>query len=188
MLALLARGLVVATTVPSQVRLAFGGGSFTPASPYPDGMSVMWFTTDDTTSSMARWRKPGFSNWTVSLPGTSAGYLKDHGFHHRAEMTPLISATSYEYQCGSNASGWSEVAVLKMASNDIDAPFSVSIFGDMGYLDSTQRPMIIATAGLQKDWSAVFTRERLEALKDAGEIDAVWHLGDIGYLDGAFCV
>ena len=75
---------------------------------------------------------------------------------------------------------------MKTASDDIEEPFSVSIFGDMGYLDSTQRPMIIATAGLKKDWSATFTRERLEALKDAGEIDSVWHLGDIGYLDGAF--
>ena len=62
----------------------------------------------------------------------------------------------------------------------------MAVFGDMGYLGSDERPMIITIDGLKKHWSAVPTRRRLEMLKDAGEIDMIWHVGDIGYIDDAF--
>ena len=62
--------------------------------------------------------------------------------------------------------------------------FTMSIFGDMGFESSTTRPIVVP--GEKKEWSATYTRKRLEALKDAGEIDYVWHLGDIAYADDAF--
>ena len=46
--------------------------------------------------------------------------------------------------------------------------------------------MVIAVAGLKKHWTAVPSRRQLESLKDAKEIDMIWHLGDIGYIDDAF--
>lgn len=40
--------------------------------------------------------------------------------------------------------------------------------------------MIIHTAGLAKNWTAVPSRQTLEKLKNAGAIDLVFHVGDIG--------
>jgi hypothetical protein len=62
----------------------------------------------------------------------------------------------------------------------------MSIFGDMGYEDSTLRPMALHSEGLEKNWTATHSRRTLEALKNQHRIDAVWHLGDIGYVDDAF--
>jgi hypothetical protein len=126
----------------------------------------------------------------MTANGTSIQYLKDitdnYGFHHSATMVPLEPSTQYTYQCGDGVSAWSEAWNFTTASHDIESPFSMSIFGDMGYLGSEERPMIISVAGLKKHWSAVPTRQRMEILKNAGEINAVWHLGDIGYLDDSF--
>ena len=36
----------------------------------------------------------------------------------------------------------------------------MAVFGDMGYLGSDERPMIITIDGLKKHWSAVPTRRR----------------------------
>ena len=129
-------------------------------------------------------------SWSTAN-GTSVQYIKDltdnYGFHHVATMAPLTQSRQYEYQCGDGTpAGWSTQWNFTMPSSDIDAPFSMSIFGDMGFLGSKERPMIIAIAGLKKDWSAVPTRQRLEALKNAGQINGVWHLGDIGYVDDSF--
>lgn len=43
--------------------------------------------------------------------------------------------------------------------------------------------MIIVADDLVRHWSADESRAQLEKLKDAGTIDFVWHLGDIGYID-----
>ena len=40
--------------------------------------------------------------------------------------------------------------------------------------------------GLVDSWSAQFSRNRLAALQEAGSIDFVWHLGDVGYADDSF--
>jgi hypothetical protein len=56
----------------------------------------------------------------------------------------------------------------------------------MGFADSTQRPMEIFVDDLVKEWSATYSRQTLEALKNSGQIEAVWHVGDIGYADDAF--
>ena len=68
--------------------------------------------------------------------------------------------------------------------------FNVSIFGDMGYLDSNQRPPKLRHRdgtpfhGLEKEWSATYTRQQLEEIK--GSLDLMWIVGDIGYVDDAF--
>ena len=46
--------------------------------------------------------------------------------------------------------------------------------------------MLLTVDGLHKVWSATYTREKLEELKDSKAIDFVWHLGDIGYIDDSF--
>ena len=182
MWALVTTSALGASTSPSQVRLAFGGGAaYTVASPYPNGMTAAWYTTDPTTTSVCHWRISGATAWAAnSTDGSATQYLASHGYHHSATMAPLAAATVYEYACGSDASGWSPTFRFTTPSHDVEASFAVSIFGDMGFLGSAERPMIITISGLKKEWSAVPTRKRLEALKNAKEITSIWHLGDIG--------
>ena len=61
----------------------------------------------------------------------------------------------------------------------------------MGYLDSDLRPPKIPHGddpyhGLNKVWSATYSRNMLESLKNSGDIDWVFHVGDIGYVDDSF--
>lgn len=48
----------------------------------------------------------------------------------------------------------------------------------MGWLGSHERPVKVPAGGLQKNWTAVPTRAVIEDLKNKGDIDFVWHLGD----------
>merc|ERR1711871_1652267 len=106
--------------------------------------------------------------------------------HHYALIPSLPPRSQVNYRVGDGAGNWSSIFQFTSAPTGESFTFSASIFGDMGYEDSSQRPMVVSVAGLAKDWSATFTREVLEDLKNNGSIDFVWHLGDIGYADDSF--
>lgn len=153
-------------------------------------MRVAWFTWDHGNSS-APMVIYGTDENSLSLSVASESprqYLADYGYHHVAVLTQLAANQRYFYKVGSDKGGWSDIIsfVTPPAAGE-DAPeWSVSIFGDMGYEDSKSRPMLIHTDGLVKDWSATYSRQTLEALKDSGDIQWIWHLGDIGYIDDAY--
>ena len=44
----------------------------------------------------------------------------------------------------------------------------------------------LTVSGLKQEWSATHTRDRLIKLLEQRKFDAIWHLGDIGYVDDAF--
>ena len=46
--------------------------------------------------------------------------------------------------------------------------------------------MKVAVAGLEKVWSASYTHSRLRAQVEAGDVDGIWHLGDLGYMDDSY--
>jgi hypothetical protein len=55
-------------------------------------------------------------------------------------------------------------------------PIRLSVFGDMGYLDSVTRKMgIMGSVTMANNWSATFSRELLEELKNNNEIDMIWY-------------
>lgn len=54
----------------------------------------------------------------------------------------------------------------------------------MGWLGSQERPELLPFGGVVSNWTAVPSRQTIEKLK--GTLDAVWHLGDIGYADDSF--
>lgn len=69
---------------------------------------------------------------------------------------------------------------------DSTEPIRLAVFGDMGYLDSVQRKMgILGSVTMAHNWSATFSRELLEDMKDTNAVDMVWHVGDVGYADDA---
>eukprot|EP01063_Lacrimia_lanifica_P035535 TRINITY_DN6801_c0_g1_i4.p1 TRINITY_DN6801_c0_g1~~TRINITY_DN6801_c0_g1_i4.p1 ORF type:complete len:618 (+),score=245.38 TRINITY_DN6801_c0_g1_i4:49-1902(+) len=83
--------------------------------------------------------------------------------------------------------GASAVLAARFAVKMGTRPLTMSVYGDMGYLGSKERPMDIKKIdSLSSNWSAVPTREILEGFLDTKKIDAVWHVGDIGYADDSF--
>jgi len=112
-------------------------------------------------------------------------YLQDATHHHTALMSPLKAGTRYYYRVGADGSGWSPVLSFTTEPADESAPFTMSIFGDLGYESSAKRPLRLpAVGGLARNWTAQVTRDWLEAHRN--EFDMIWHLGDIGYADDGF--
>ena len=166
-------------TEPKQIHIALAGAD---AAGHPTGMNVAWYTAENASSVVAFGLTPDALTRNAS-GALAVQYLEKHGYHHNVRVVGLEPATLYHYKVGSDTDGWSAQHSFTTAPQAADADgasYQVALFGDMGYLDSSQRPMVIATAGLVKHWSATVSRVRLEALKDAGDLDWVWHLGDIG--------
>ena len=144
--------------VPEQIHTAVAGAASNGDS---TGFSVMWFTASETTASVVRFgRSPGAL--ASEVRGSAENYLEGWGYHHTAVVLGLHPAQVCFYQVG-DGSTWSGVQRYKMTPGSAAATpaFNISIFGDMGYLGSDERPMVITIDGLKKHWSAVPTRKRL---------------------------
>lgn len=123
----------------------------------------------------------------MTAQGGAVSYLEGNGFHHTVQLTAgLQPEATYSYRVGDATAGWSETFKFVAPPARQDASFGVAMFGDMGWLGSKERPMVIVLDGLERNWTAVPSRARLEALKDAGEYQMVWNLGDIAYADDGF--
>jgi len=164
--------------VPEQIHISFAGS----------GMRVAWFTWEQSNSTSVQTVLYGTEKNNLianAAAESSRQYLVDYGYHHVAKLPKLSTDQQYYYKVGSNGI-WSDIFSFTTPPGTGDKEWSVSIFGDMGYADSSERPMLITIDGLVKDWSATFSRKTLEALKDKKAIDWIWHLGDIGYIDDAY--
>lgn len=170
--------------VPEQVHIAYAGRD---TNGMPLGMAASWFTRDETSDSTIQF---GISidALTQTATGSHVSYMSGKGYHSHVEMLGLQMGMRYHYRVGSaSANTWSNVFSFKTASAAQDTPFSVSIFGDMGYKGSKDRPMIVSGHwDILNNWSAVESRTILERLKDSEVVDFIWHLGDIGYIDDSF--
>lgn len=183
LLALFCLGIAQATSAPEQIHIAYAGRS---ANGYPNSMAINWFTQDQTATSTVRF---GLSNTSLTKqmqsPKPARQYLKDFGFHHSVTLPDLSPATVYYYQVGDTASGWSSINHFTSAPDVPSHSYNVALFGDMGYLGSKERPLLLPPwAGLEKNWSAVPTRALLERLR--GQLDMLLLVGDISYADDAF--
>lgn len=173
-------------TKPEQVHIAFAGKD---ASGAATGMRLAWYTEDRPSAPSTVRYGTSSGKYTASVNSSSSPlvYFKDHGYHHVVEVIGLQPDTKYYYTVGGEISGWSKEWSFKTPLSGAAADsssISMAIYGDMGWEDSKQRPMVITLDGLEKDWSATVSRDRLLALKDT--FDAVWHVGDIGYADDGF--
>jgi hypothetical protein len=112
-------------------------------------MNVAWYTQDQTATSTVKYFLGSFEE---SATGTAVQYLTGNGYHHSVDLLGLKSDTEYFYQVGDESGGVSPKFSFKTAPASNAASFGVNIFGDMGYLDSKVRPMIIKADGLVKDW------------------------------------
>jgi len=166
LLAALAQAAAASSALlPEQVHLALAG---------PGGCRVAWYTHEAASTKVRFGTDP--AQLTQQAAGTAAQYLEGHGYHHVAKLSGLAPATRIFYTVGSDAVRSSTYSFMSAPAAGEDAAFSMSVFGDMGYLDSEQRPMKIYGygTGLSENWTATTTRERLEALHGEGRVDMVW--------------
>jgi len=168
--------------IPQQIHIAHAGED---ADGNPDGMAVSWFTTKKAADSVVQYGTSA-SALDHSASGSAKSYLSNFGWHHTVEVTGLSASTAYFYRVGDGANEWSSVLSFTTATRSADASIALSVFGDMGYLNSTVRPMQVAVSGLVKDWSASYSYDVIRRLVDSGTVQGVWHLGDIGYTDDSF--
>ena len=169
--------IALSGSTPEQVRIALHGAD---SQGNPSGMSVGWYTSSEAPHVVKFGISPTELNQNAT--GESEQYFRDHGYHHNTKLSDLKPDTKYFYQIN----GDSKVRSFKSAPVGTDKTFSVSIVGDMGWLGSKERPMVIDFAGLKKNWSAVPTRVQMEKMLRNDEYQMVWHVGDIAYADDAF--
>eukprot|EP00286_Rhodomonas_abbreviata_P023490 CAMPEP_0181309894 /NCGR_PEP_ID=MMETSP1101-20121128/12269_1 /TAXON_ID=46948 /ORGANISM="Rhodomonas abbreviata, Strain Caron Lab Isolate" /LENGTH=448 /DNA_ID=CAMNT_0023416433 /DNA_START=92 /DNA_END=1438 /DNA_ORIENTATION=+ len=150
-----------------------------------NGMRVQWFTSNSDSKSVVNYGLASVSE--MSAEGSSLTYLEDYGDHHTVLLENLKRNTKYVYTVGDGASSVSEqLSFTTLPEDDDKGDIRLAIFGDMGYMDSDARPMgVLGNKTMAGNWSATYSREILESWKDNGEIDMVFHVGDVGYADDA---
>lgn len=141
---------------PQQVHASYGQDPMT-------SLQFVWSTRSaaDTILRFGEFGKP----MTSFANGTSAPFDEPTQFIHRAAATGLRAGTKYSYVVGSPAGGWSNISTMTTAPTPGSAEAGALVFavyGDMGL--NNERSL----AWLVKDI-------------EAGNFDAVLHVGDLGY-------
>jgi hypothetical protein len=116
-----------ADAVPQQVHVALGNSDAT-------AMTVQWFTGKKTAASAVQYGTSA-SALSESATGSARSYLDDFGWHHAATLT-VKPATEYFYRAGDGTS-WGETLSFVVPGVGRDTPVALSVFGDMGYKNST---------------------------------------------------
>lgn len=110
---------------------------------------------------------------------TSITYLANYGTHHHAKFSNLDFATKYYYSCGSLKGTMSDVYSFRtspLTTPDELAPLKFAVVGDMGYENSTTRPMgILGAVTMAANWSASYSLNTLESWLNNGEMEMLWY-------------
>lgn len=190
--------------VPEQLHLSLAGFDATTGS--PTGMRIAWYTNDMPTSPPVAHYGESPTHLSTGVPATTTQYLADHGYHHVALLNcPNMLNVYYRVGSGSDNATWSKIYSFSTAKFSAKSTTVVSMFGDLGYENSTTRKKFIVEMepeqfeasllrtshqerrlGLTADWSATYTRNTIVSLKD--KLDMIFHAGDIGYADDAFLI
>ena len=153
-----------APLAPEQLHLALTGDAAE--------MRVAWVTLNATAASAVRWGPAGGGSFPGSAAGSSWTYTVGGwvGVIHAATMTGLAAGGRYDYQVGDGAEAWSATHTFSTLPADVGGaarPLRLVQLGDMAY-----------------DVNSDNTVARIAALVEAGQVDAVVHIGDISYADG----
>ncbi|GAB2302313.1 hypothetical protein Dimus_036327 [Dionaea muscipula] len=102
----------------------------------------------------------------------------DPGYIHTAVMTGLQPSTAYTYSYGSNTVGWSNQTQFRTPPARGSSQLSFLAFADMGKtpLDPTSEHYIQP--------GAVGVINAMNSEVNAGNVDAIFHIGDISYATG----
>jgi hypothetical protein len=130
-------------------------------------VGITWVTRQQTSSEVKYGTAPG--NLTSVATGLVKTYTPGywHGWIHNVPLTNLLPGTTYFYQVGSDASGWStNFHFTTEPSDSSQHPFRLLNIGDMGNANSTNN------------------MKHITALVEANAVDFIIHNGDISYADG----
>ena len=161
-------------TAPEQVHINFANST-----DWVGSMRATWATLLATPGAGVKWRalgagRPSFApeETRTVAPFKQGGWV---GVIHSAVMTNLKSSTAYQYQVGSDASGWSQsfsFTTLPRSIGNAARPLRVLGIADMGYGDASN------------DTVAQITRLVRGELGASMVPDFIAHPGDISYSDG----
>ena len=168
---------------PEQVHIAYAGKS---AAGYPTGMNIGWAFHEEHKCHVHYGLSADALN-TTSEAAKHARYLDEGAYHYNVDLLDLVPLTHYFYrvECADTTTGVYNF-VTASNSNELEKPYVINVFGDMGWLSSEERPMVVTVHGLEKNWSAIPVHELQKKLYDNGKIDMMWLVGDIAYADDAF--
>lgn len=154
--------------VPEQLHLSFTSD--------PSEMAITWVTLNVSADAAVMWGSgaPG-----SPLPQTAAASARTYtagswvGTIYTAIMTGLQPGTAYSYRVGSPsaANGLSDVWSFATLPSDVGTPsgrpLRIIQIGDTGYSNASDATIASITAAV-----------------NAGDVDCVLHVGDVGYADG----
>ncbi|XP_051134531.1 probable inactive purple acid phosphatase 27 [Andrographis paniculata] len=117
------------------------------------------------------------TNSVIESPAADFGW-HDPGYIHSAVMTGLAPSTKYSYKYGSDLVGWSDEITFKTPPAGGSNEVKFLAYGDMGKapLDSSAEHFIQP--------GSVSVIKAMDTEISSGEIDSIFHIGDISYATG----
>ncbi|GAB9470291.1 hypothetical protein Gpo141_00007541 [Globisporangium polare] len=149
---------------PQQLHLAFAGASA------GSGMTFSWATTDDVADSAVWIGSSADALAKAAVTVSSASYFNETNYslyNHHATVTGLTPHTKYFYKVGSAAAASLQSTVSSFTTAraaDDSSVFEIAVYGDGG--DGA---------------NSVDTIKYVNTL--VGEVDFVYHIGDVSYAD-----
>ncbi|ERN05081.1 probable inactive purple acid phosphatase 27 isoform X1 [Amborella trichopoda] len=113
----------------------------------------------------------------LASPAKDFGW-HDPGYIHSAVMTGLQSSQTYSYRYGSESAGWSEKINFHTPTAGGSDKVRIVAFGDMG-----KAPRDLSVEHFIQPGS-IMVIEAIEKEVASGNVDAVFHIGDISYATG----
>ncbi|KAG9443632.1 hypothetical protein H6P81_014972 [Aristolochia fimbriata] len=137
---------------------------------YAEGKSV--------TSEVATFTQDDMCSSPLKSPAKDFGW-HDPGYVHSAVMTGLRPSTTYSYRYGSDSVGWSDEIKFKTPpAGGSEAELRFLAFGDMG-----KAPRDPSLEHFIQPGSISVVEAMMEEV-DNGNVDAIFHIGDISYATG----
>ncbi|KAL3719135.1 hypothetical protein ACJRO7_004135 [Eucalyptus globulus] len=129
------------------------------------------------TSEVSTFSRDDMCSKVVPSPAKDFGW-HDPGYIHSAVMTGLQPSTSYSYKYGSDSVGWSNKVQFRTPPAGGSNELKFLAYGDMGKapLDDTVEHYI-------QPGSVSVAKAVLDDV-DSGNVDAIFHIGDISYATG----
>lgn len=129
------------------------------------------------TSEVSTFSQDDMCSNVLPSPAKDFGW-HDPGYIHSTVMTGLQPSTSYPYKYGSDSAGWSEQVQFRTPPAGGSNELKFLAFGDMG-----KAPLDDSVEHYIQPGSISVAKAVLDYV-DSGNVDAIFHIGDISYATG----
>ncbi|XP_030449227.1 probable inactive purple acid phosphatase 27 [Syzygium oleosum] len=129
------------------------------------------------TSEVSTFSQDDMCSKVLPSPAKDFGW-HDPGYIHSAVMTGLQPSTSYSHKYGSDSAGWSEQVQFRTPPAGGSNELKFLAFGDMG-----KAPLDDSVEHYIQPGSVSVAKAVLDDV-GSGNVDAIFHIGDISYATG----